>query len=685
MTTLYLLCTALMAPISIGVFFGVATIAEPERVSGRLLAVWFLLISKAALLFQLLAYTSFLNPTGLASLWIMIDVLMLGYVTTRTSLVDVWTFLKRDLRATQNCFRKLPLVFWLVVFLLAFQFFRSLHVPPLAWDDLTYHLPRAVFWVKAGGLEVYDAPGAWEYYRWFPFLGDSLQTLGVLSTGSDVLLGPIGLFQWIGIVVAGFIVANEISDRASLALQSSLVGASLPAISAHIFTGYVDNLVAGLTLASIAGVLLSRKAQQPRFWLSLAAISGVICVGLKPTGVPIVGGILCFGLYQAYRAHIWPWILLCMVLAFGVFLAPNMVLLWQETGSPFFPFKVFSFPYSAELARLNSVPPLRNPYEYLLGLFSGGYHASHAHRNLGLAGLLLLPTLPLLAMKLAQKRDTFLTCIALLSVASLVGLVVKMNGTGWNGVRYVIGGWVFLGCLIPLLEIRFAKWLLAAMGLVNCWYLLPHNVGSAELPALVIGALTAMPFLLLVAIIGAYLRRQGSTAPIILLAYPAIALWVCVAVPGIRTIYRYDIYASAGAGLSYANIPVTGTHALSMKSAKVWEALDGPENKTIAVAAGWDGKGHNWFIYPVFGSRLQNEISHVPIYKGLQSDPKADIIEWQSWFKELKVRRIEYVVSMAPIGPEAHWIVENPSHFQLVATGLDVRNFVVRVNPNADP
>ena len=54
-----------------------------------------------------------------------------------------------------------------VVLLLSVTALRSLMLPTIGWDSITYHYVKAGMWVQSGGPITLDAPGGWSLYRSF--------------------------------------------------------------------------------------------------------------------------------------------------------------------------------------------------------------------------------------------------------------------------------------------------------------------------------------------------------------------------------------------------------------------------------------------------------------------------------------------------------------------------------------
>ncbi len=584
---------------------------------------------------------------------------------------------KQDIQALS------PPRFLLPVFgLTGFHFFRNSLVPPMAWDDLTYHLVRAAFWCQSGNVNIiYEAPGAWEYYRWFPLMGEAPQTLGMLFSQSDLMVSVIGVTIWSGIVLGAFSIARQLDADSRISWILALAAATFPAITGHIYTAYVDNFV--LLLQVLAVSLLLRGYTTPeRQLLALSLVAIVLSVAVKPTAGLFGGTLLLAILFTAWKHKSVGFTIGLGIILGTAIMLPQSLWLAQNTGSPIYPFNYFDLPHSTELARLNAAPAVFTPLVYFKGLFVGGYASFLQHRNFGLGfGPAIL--LGLLAIKHIRRTDSrIIVPLVVMGGTGIVGLALSMTGTGWNGARYVSIG-VVLFCVAGGVIGRAGYLLGIAALLLNTIYLLPINIGPAEYPMLLVGVVTLAPAIIITAVVAKF--RVEYRFEMIGLAVVCWCVWTAFAAEPIRSIFRYDVYRDAEAGLSFTNIPVTGVHALSMRSAAIWEATDHAEGQKIAVAAGWDGKGHNWFVYPLFGSRLQNRLVYVdPAIEQttLYSDRTPQELSESNWLENLAKANIDKVVMMAPLTAEAIWITNHADLFQLIAVGSDPRNFVVgRLKP----
>jgi len=110
----------------------------------------------------------------------------------------------------------------------------------------------------------------------------------------------------------------------------------------------------------------------------------------------------------------------------------------------------------------------------------------------------------------------------------------------------------------------------------------------------------------------------------------------------------------------------------------VWAFLDSGESHRVAVAAGWDNTGHNWYRYPLFGSRLQNTVLYVPptsdgsVVDYQRQGELRRAADFSAWLRGLVERRVDHVVLLPPLPPvESAFVRAHPELFRPVAQGLN--------------
>ncbi len=161
------------------------------------------------------------------------------------------------------------------VYVLALAFFT----PPLEWDSLTYHLPRASFWLQneaVGYIEhANDArldgnpPGGEIGLLWTMALsgGDRFVALPQLAAASALVVGVVGI-------------AGRIGLSARSALLGGLLFASLPLVAVQAPTTYNDLVVASFLVIAVYASLGRARSD-----LLLWALAIGLALTTKFTGI----------------------------------------------------------------------------------------------------------------------------------------------------------------------------------------------------------------------------------------------------------------------------------------------------------------------------------------------------------------------------------------------------------------
>jgi hypothetical protein len=359
---------------------------------------------------------------------------------------------------------------------------------------------------------------------------------------------------------------------------------------------------------------------------------------------------------------------------------PSYARAWWETGSPLYPV-AFSlgglelFPGNPELVRLLE----------LTGPAGAGHWPRLARSILDWRGYSfgLGPLSPLAALlgavgfwRLARRPPG--TQVAILLLACMVLAVpVLFDPALWNRIwglvspRYLLpsfGALVVCAALVPGRALDLAWFALIASGLVASW---PKGFVTSEWGAMapLLAGLAACA----IAWTAAALSPRPRPA-VRVLASAAVLGATVVVWQGLRDRHRYAFYESAALGRSFDTTPLAYA-----RSWPVWQVLDDGRPHRLAVVAGWDGVGHNWFQYPLFGSRLQNTLLYVPptrdrapLHYGLVADPFGLAASSSVWIERLAAAEVDVVVLLAPTPPvEADFVRAHPDRFERLACSAD--------------
>lgn len=165
----------------------------------------------------------------------------------------------------------------------AFMLWRGAIIPPLTHDALSYHLPKAVLFARAGGfetLEMFDPR-----VRDIPVNYEMLLAELVVLEGNDDLTEWLSVFFYLGFVVAaGALVERWWPERARQAVAAVCVlAASVPVVLLHSGVHKNDVMTAFCVLAGFvtAGRWITTR-ERPALLLAIAMFA--LATGTKPHG-----------------------------------------------------------------------------------------------------------------------------------------------------------------------------------------------------------------------------------------------------------------------------------------------------------------------------------------------------------------------------------------------------------------
>lgn len=584
----------------------------------------------------------------------------------------------------------LPLVAIALVRLL-----KSLIAPPMAWDAMTMHLPKAAFWIQSGSLALPDFPDAWTYYRWFPGGGEILFAWVMLPVRGDLLLGAFGFLIWIAIWIAGARLAKVLGAPDGNAWLAGAALAALPAALVFMSANYVDNLAVLFVLIALTHAISFARSGESRSSLLGCAAAG-LAIAVKTSSL-----VLAFPLVLALAGAAWRRRTpnrsrsrsrgtAAAVASIGALALPCFGYLqtWIETGSPLFPVRApgLPLPYHQGLADLFSgrafgLAALADPgWPAFLKLF---YSAADegGHLNFGLGGAILAAAGTagfLYAASKPGRRSELALCLA--GAVLLVPLVLSPGNLGlrtlWIGVlgRHLLPALAPLALCAALLPDRFARPALIASLTGSAFHFLPLGwSGAMTEPALRLGSVIAGLAL------AAWLARKflgTALGPRPRLGLGALAVVLLLAAwTSIRESARYPIYRETTRDLgAFDAHPIHPTFAMA---ASLWERLDSPETKRIAVAIGPDQVGHNQFFYPLLGSRLQNRLLHVatsndPSDLDRSARERYGRAQPEVWLANLETLEPDRIVGLWQLTPEREWLAAQPSFEVAALTDLGV-------------
>lgn len=217
-------------------------------------------------------------------------------------------------------------------------------LPPIRYDDFTYHAPAVFEWLSRASFE---RAAILDYHSYFPFNGELLALWYLLPFGRD------GLYEFAGLTWAGLgsvavygIARGASADRpAALLAATAFLGGRGILLEARSFASG-DLALAALLLSSVGMVIPGRgSAEVPPGRLLLAGAFGGVAWGAKITALPVLAVIaasVAFGGGERTRGAVAKRLafLGAPALLLGAFWYART---WLVTGSPFYPAAVGPF------------------------------------------------------------------------------------------------------------------------------------------------------------------------------------------------------------------------------------------------------------------------------------------------------------------------------------------------------
>lgn len=593
--------------------------------------------------------------------------------------------------------KSVPFLSTLAAFLGLMRLFRGLAAPPLAWDMLTYHLVKVARWIRTGGLAPELAPDRWDGYEYFPYGGDALWAWAMLPFHGDAPLAAASALVWLAALASAYALAVELGASRPSAAVGALALVLNPASASFLASGYVENTTLFLFLAgSLFAVRVLKGAARPAE-LALAAGAFSLGAGVKTSGLPLLVlwiGVLAGALLivKRLRPSVPALVLAALAVLAGL---PPYVRALADRGSPL-------YPQALRVAGRTLLPGHPMTEQALTGTLDpamGVFDAKAFVRDLvvrrpdrdflnpGWGGIALaaLGALGLVALALRGSPGiaAFLAAEATLTLGLLFSPDALALRAWWASIigRFMLPALGVCAAAAAATNHPAVRAGLGLAALFGLWGALPHgfsledfSAASAVAGVVVTGAALAG--------IAASLGRRRSGPAAGALAGTGVLLVAGALWGAIRAQARPLIWHAAYERRAFELHPFVPAYGSAYS---LWQALDDGVPHRIAVSAGWRPPGDNWFRYPFFGRRLQNDVVYIPVTAdGSIVDTRfaasSGRLSREAWVRRLVERGVDVVVLLVPEPPEAAWVRGLPSVFAPLSMSPDGFNAAFRVN-----
>ena len=678
---------------------GVSTVLRDTAPSVRLAGTVCLLYGLFVWAFQILGLAGVFSLSIATAIFVLVPV---GLVWWKRDVIACamsaqWTDARREVAALANglgTHRLLLSVLAVIGLHVPVRLARALATPRLGWDDFTYHLFRAGSWVQNGGLALEPAPDAWSYYEFFPWGGDLIWAWALIWRAGDVLVAAAAVAIWLICLVLAYGLARRCGHDSVPSLLAAVALVLLPSQLGQIATAYVDNLQLLMMLA--CALLLfevlhaGRDAPRPGASRTEAAVIFLLGVGcglgtlVKLSFLPWLGvtvaAIAWDGVRRRRVRNILPFALGAAIVI------PNCAFNWYHRGSPFYPFHVLDLlPFNPQLAY---VLGQRQPDEawhraaFAVRALVLNVAPADPFLNLGFTGVVLALLGAVGAGSLwsrtpgARPYLVWAVAGAALTIGPLLAPSNASLLTSWAGVlgRFVVPN----VAVILLCAARFSLSLrLVVLPILAVEYFLFAPWQWPRPLQIATGLVLAASAMFGLTVAAAVRLRLRVGWPI---GAAALVVWLW-AIGTIHDSVRYESYRL------FASRQLDDFHgAQPLEVWPIWLRLEEFRKARVAMAAGWDGTGHNWFRYGLLGSRLQIDVRYVPVTTDGSIVDYADggevaaRADREAWLARLREQHIEWVALMGPRTLEHQWVEELPDVFDIEVAIEHRSSLLARVN-----
>jgi hypothetical protein len=559
---------------------------------------------------------------------------------------------------------------------------RSLIVPPLGWDTLTYHGPRAALWITSNKFTFDAGVGSYDFYRHFISGGEVLSAWAMLPFHSDMFLNLAGVFQWLGVGLASWALARAIGLKEPFAATSAGALMFAPTLQLEVNSGYVELALNSALLQGIALAVYCMRRPSVQGALLCALALGV-AAGIKLPGIPpaaIVAAVLALRLLLSRQLG-WREKLLAATGGTLVALlppAPFLLRAWRDTGYPLSPMPVKLLGHTLGVAssamRWYQDRPQLQAYTWraekaaLLALFSP---PSEVNESLGLLCLIPLLVFPIGLFALARRRPLVAFAL-LLALLAPVAAHFSPSITAVRLLRSISAARFLVPTIALVIPISLAwcrrhdalsqayRRLLLFYPLVASVVAVRRGWGDWETRDATVIAITLM---LATSLIWQLRRRrlQATLLGLTLLTAGVVLLQAR------RDDTRHQSYQKG-----YA---LHGFSRFWTEAPAIVDEVD--RTHRIAITGGPDHSSDKWFYYFFLGARFQNSVQYVPPTRDggvAHFGPHGDLdkrADKDSWVRRIVAAGITDVITFPPRSVEQSFMDATPERFEQVSGKKD--------------
>ena len=304
-------------------------------------------------------------------------------------------------------------------------------VPPMAFDELMYHLPYAREVARSGSLGIHE----WLRYPWFPY-NYNLLYAAALMVGDDLLPHFLhAMAGWLSVLMVYRIGVRRLHPVAAA------VGAAIWLGLGDYSNALIDMGVALFVLAACVALWWWREApeRQGTHWLAVSAFLLGVAAGSKYQALTFLPLVAIFVAWRERRLKVWGLALACFLLPCIYWYARNAI----ATGDPFNPIgaRIFGFTnwipadyvQQVEDVRLHAALPSFLIWPVVLAPFSRLWRGSPAMR-----AVFVFCAYALVVWLFTSRYPRYLTAAyPLIALTAVLGWQVLLSWLGAGLARFV--------------------------------------------------------------------------------------------------------------------------------------------------------------------------------------------------------------------------------------------------------
>lgn len=615
---------------------------------------------------------------------------LLSVVLSRKYLEDSFVKLKPNEFFKSLCLPVKIISFCAAAFFV-WEISRGLLTQPQAWDSMTYHLYFAATWVQQGGFSLFSVPGGMDGYSHFPINGEIMAAWYILPFHSDLVVNLCNFPAWLYGLFAVYAVSRECDLDENFSILAALLVLLSPMLVVLLLTSYVDIFVFSSLVAATLFFIRYEKTLELKYAV-LTALSCGLAIGTKLSAfyyVLILFLLILSKSYLGIKEKKFSAVSFMKAISLAFFLAIlvggyKYLSNFFETGNPFYPFAFGGFEASAYKQKvIDEIIKKLDRAGIEAGFFSGFLSAFELNQkeilHVGSRKFFAFLLISLGAFSFLKNKK-FLYFALLLLAYFPVYLIFSGTSPDIITTRMI---W-------PHLTARLVASSLALTAVISLILLSKLKQKNA-----VITTLSVLVLVDLFELIKPHSHMLHSA----IVTFCFALLLMLIFFKKEKLIYIFSLIILFSFMFKQVDILRTKTqpqtseyHGSTVNKTlrKGWSWISQqPGGFTIAFATGWWQYGHNWFMYPLMGRRLENRVVYASINReeDVPTSEDSGLLREKAskkiWLNNLKKKKVDYLYLQNPKTYEHVWAEEE--NFELVFKSKSIQIYRIHFKDTPEP